>query len=187
MQIAKLRFFISLVVSQKIDRTEDNANITALPNLETKLVAANSLIPIERPRIDDLFRNKPSNWDEEVDGKWEGRKAGSYKWFEIQDNIAYWQEFETSKIVYPDIYEHQSFAWDCSGAYGANTCYFMPTDQRWLTGFLNSSLVEWVYGHPWRSDRHAGAGRERLPGDTRVQAGQQRERHQPGASSTLIG
>ncbi|MFC3182432.1 Eco57I restriction-modification methylase domain-containing protein [Cypionkella sinensis] len=57
-QIAKLRFFISLVVSQKIDRTEDNANITALPNLETKLVAANSLIPIERPRIDDLFRNK---------------------------------------------------------------------------------------------------------------------------------
>ncbi len=57
-QIAKLRFFISLVVSQKIDRTEDNANVTALPNLETKLVAANSLIPIERPRIDDLFRNK---------------------------------------------------------------------------------------------------------------------------------
>ncbi|TKA97112.1 hypothetical protein FAZ78_07865 [Cereibacter changlensis] len=57
-QIAKLRFFISLVVSQKIDRTQYNANITALPNLETKLVAANSLIPIERPRIDDLFRNK---------------------------------------------------------------------------------------------------------------------------------
>jgi hypothetical protein len=47
-QIAKLRFFISLVVSQKIDRSEPNANITALPNLETKLVAANSLIPIER-------------------------------------------------------------------------------------------------------------------------------------------
>jgi len=56
-QIAKLRFFISLVVSQKIDRTQDNANITALPNLETKLVAANSLIPIERAKQDDLFRN----------------------------------------------------------------------------------------------------------------------------------
>ena len=35
-------------MSQKIDRDEDNVNITALPNLETKLVAANSLIPIER-------------------------------------------------------------------------------------------------------------------------------------------
>ena len=57
MQIAKLRFFISLVVSQKIDREKENANITALPNLETKLVAANSLIPIERPPTNDLFRN----------------------------------------------------------------------------------------------------------------------------------
>ena len=56
-QIAKLRFFISLVVSQKIDREQDNANITALPNLETKLVAANSLIPIEREDTQDLFRN----------------------------------------------------------------------------------------------------------------------------------
>jgi len=56
-QIAKLRFFISLVVSQKIDRTQDNANITALPNLETKLVAANSLIAIARPVTADLFRN----------------------------------------------------------------------------------------------------------------------------------
>ena len=55
-QIAKLRFFISLIVSQKIDRTQDNANITALPNLETKLVAANSLIPIVRGKA-DLFRN----------------------------------------------------------------------------------------------------------------------------------
>jgi adenine-specific DNA-methyltransferase len=56
-QIAKLRFFISLVVSQKIDRAKDNLNITALPNLETKLVAADSLIPIERPAQADLFRS----------------------------------------------------------------------------------------------------------------------------------
>ena len=89
---------------------------------------------------------KPADWDDAKRGKWEGRKAGSYKWFEIQDNIAYWQEFEQPKIVYPDIYEHQSFAWDRSGAYGANTCYFIPTGQRWLTGFLNTSLVEWLYG-----------------------------------------
>jgi adenine-specific DNA-methyltransferase len=57
-QIAKLRFFISLIVSQKIDPATANSNITALPNLETKLVAANSLIPIERPEQADLFRNK---------------------------------------------------------------------------------------------------------------------------------
>jgi adenine-specific DNA-methyltransferase len=50
-QIAKLRFFISLVVSQKVNPHDEanNFNITPLPNLETKLAAANSLIPIEHP------------------------------------------------------------------------------------------------------------------------------------------
>lgn len=57
-QIAKLRFFISLVVSQKIDREQYNANITALPNLETKLVAANSLIPIEHKAQGNLFSDR---------------------------------------------------------------------------------------------------------------------------------
>lgn len=57
-QIAKLRFFISLVVSQKIDETADNLNITPLPNLETRLVAANALRPIERANQHELFRNE---------------------------------------------------------------------------------------------------------------------------------
>ena len=48
-QIAKLRFFIALIVSQKVDDTKENRNITALPNLETKIVAADSLTPIDRP------------------------------------------------------------------------------------------------------------------------------------------
>ncbi|MFZ3016855.1 MAG: Eco57I restriction-modification methylase domain-containing protein [Gallionella sp.] len=45
-QIAKLRFFIALVVSQEVDKAKDNWGITALPNLETKIVAADSLTPI---------------------------------------------------------------------------------------------------------------------------------------------
>lgn len=48
-QIAKLRFFIALIVSQKVDDARENRNITALPNLETKIVAADSLTPIDRP------------------------------------------------------------------------------------------------------------------------------------------
>jgi adenine-specific DNA-methyltransferase len=46
-QISKLRFFISLVVDQKIDVNKDNFGIRPLPNLETKFVAANTLIGIE--------------------------------------------------------------------------------------------------------------------------------------------
>lgn len=47
-QISKLRFFISLVVDQKptADATH-NFGIRPLPNLESKFVAANTLIPVE--------------------------------------------------------------------------------------------------------------------------------------------
>jgi hypothetical protein len=48
-QIAKLRFFISLVVDQRVNPTSDNLGIRALPNLETKFVAANTLIGLDRP------------------------------------------------------------------------------------------------------------------------------------------
>ncbi len=55
-QIAKLRFFISLVVDQKIDPKKPNLGIRPLPNLETKFVAANTLIGIDRPQ-QMMFRN----------------------------------------------------------------------------------------------------------------------------------
>jgi adenine-specific DNA-methyltransferase len=48
-QISKLRFFISLVVEQNVDENNDNNfGIRPLPNLETKFVAANTLIGIEK-------------------------------------------------------------------------------------------------------------------------------------------
>ncbi|MEI7590416.1 MAG: hypothetical protein WCJ49_03790, partial [Deltaproteobacteria bacterium] len=49
-QISKLRFFISLIVDQKADKARDNFGIRPLPNLETKFVAANTLIGIEKPK-----------------------------------------------------------------------------------------------------------------------------------------
>ncbi len=48
-QIAKLRFFISLVAEQKVDDSKPNRNILSMPNLETKFVAANTLIALEKP------------------------------------------------------------------------------------------------------------------------------------------
>ena len=48
-QIAKLRFFISLIVEQKIDDTRENRGVRPLPNLETKFVAGNTLIDVEKP------------------------------------------------------------------------------------------------------------------------------------------
>jgi hypothetical protein len=48
-QISKLRFFISLVVEQKVNPIKGNFGIRPLPNLETKFVAANTLIGIDKP------------------------------------------------------------------------------------------------------------------------------------------
>ena len=48
-QIAKLRFFISLIVEQRIDDTRENRGVRPLPNLETKFVAANTLLSVEKP------------------------------------------------------------------------------------------------------------------------------------------
>lgn len=52
-QISKLRFFISLVIEQKVNPEKINFGIRPLPNLETKFVAANTLIGIEKPKIGD--------------------------------------------------------------------------------------------------------------------------------------
>ena len=47
-QISKLRFFISLIVDQKpTNDAAHNFGIRPLPNLESKFVAANTLIPVE--------------------------------------------------------------------------------------------------------------------------------------------
>ena len=46
-QIAKLRFFISLAIEQEPDKDAGNFGIKPLPNLETRFVAANTLISIE--------------------------------------------------------------------------------------------------------------------------------------------
>lgn len=54
-QISKLRFFISLIVDQKANARKDNFGVRPLPNLETKFVAANTLIGIEKPKAQLAF------------------------------------------------------------------------------------------------------------------------------------
>jgi hypothetical protein len=56
-QIAKMRFFISLIVDQKIDEAQPNRGVRPLPNLETKFVAANTLIGVNKPG-QQLLRNR---------------------------------------------------------------------------------------------------------------------------------
>jgi len=58
-QISKLRFFISLIVDQKSNMGKENFGIRPLPNLETKIVAANTLKGLDVPKpgdyVGDIF------------------------------------------------------------------------------------------------------------------------------------
>jgi adenine-specific DNA-methyltransferase len=84
---------------------------------------------------------------EELAGRNKDETGIRYEWYALQRWASdYWQGFETPKIVYPDIYEHQTFAWDDERHFLGNTCYFIPTGQKWFLALLNSPLVEWFYG-----------------------------------------
>jgi len=69
-----------------------------------------------------------------------GRKPGKYKWFEIQDDVAYHEIFDSPKIIFPDIAKGPRFCLDTEGHYLANTAYCLGTDDRFLLGILNSRL-----------------------------------------------
>lgn len=55
-QISKLRFFISLIIDQNKQASKENFGVRSLPNLETKFVAANTLIGLDKPQ-QTLLRN----------------------------------------------------------------------------------------------------------------------------------
>ena len=88
---------------------------------------------------------KPRTWDEKKNGAWKGRKAGPYKWYEIQDTVAYWEYFESPKIIVPEITNSNNFAYDGNGFYCVNKMSILPTE-RWpfLLGILNSNTILWV-------------------------------------------
>lgn len=47
-QITLLRFFLTLLIDQRVDHEAENRGLSLLPNLGTKFVAANSLISLEK-------------------------------------------------------------------------------------------------------------------------------------------
>lgn len=65
-QISKLRFFISLIVDQKVNDSKPNRNILSMPNLETKFVAANTLIALDKPQQMTLMAGDVERLEKEL-------------------------------------------------------------------------------------------------------------------------
>lgn len=83
--------------------------------------------------------------------KIKARKKTNNKWFETQDSISYWEDFDKPKIVYMEIqtdnpnegYPFPCFSYDDSGSVVLNTAYIMcsnSVDIRYVLGVLNSSV-----------------------------------------------
>jgi cell division protein FtsB len=85
---------------------------------------------------------KPKDWN---GAEWKGRKPGSYQWFEIQDAVDYYKEFERKKIIIPDIALRLQGMYDEEGFYCVNTAYIIPVDDKYLLGILNSNLIQFIY------------------------------------------
>jgi len=68
---------------------------------------------------------------------------GEY-WWELRP-CSYYNEFEKPKIVYPSVAQRGRFALDTQGTYVDKTCYFIPSDDKYLLGLLNSTLLFFYY------------------------------------------
>jgi type I restriction-modification system DNA methylase subunit len=61
-------------------------------------------------------------------------------WWELRA-CAYYAALDRSKIIFPDIAKESRFTFDPDGKYLGNTAYFIPTEDLYLLGVLNSSSV----------------------------------------------
>ena len=70
------------------------------------------------------------------------RKKTTNKWFETQDTIGYWKDFQQSKIIWKRIGSVLRFAYDDTGMLCLDsTCFAVGSDMKYLTGVLNSIIL----------------------------------------------
>ena len=81
--------------------------------------------------------------------KIKARKKTNNKWFETQDSISYWDDFNKPKLFYADISQQLCFAYCEKTMFCNNTTYFISCRDevtlRYLQMYLNSSIIDWYY------------------------------------------
>ena len=108
--------------------TRRGLNIKEYPAIEKHLL-----------QFKERLMPKPKDWK---NGEWKGRKPGPYKWYEIQDTIDYYLEFEKPKIFWPEIANGARFTLDLDSSYANNKTFMIPNGSLYLLGLLNSSLLK---------------------------------------------
>ena len=74
------------------------------------------------------------------------RKRTNNKWFEVQDSISYWDDFNKPKIMYPNMTKYLPFVYDEDGFITNQKCFIITGSHiAYLTAFLNSSLFKFCF------------------------------------------
>lgn len=111
--------------------TRRGVNIDLYPTVKKYLLERRAILE-PRPR--------------EHEGEWLGRKPGTYRWFEIQDNTAYFEEFHKPKIIWGELSNEPKFAYDEDGYYAEATLFIMTGEHlKYLLAVMNSHLGKWYF------------------------------------------
>ena len=89
------------------------------------------------------MKPKPPDWPQNKD--WAGRKPGTYQWFELQDAVDYYAEFEAEKIILPAIVNVATAVLDTEKIYGNDNTSIIATGDRFLLALLNHPLMTYLY------------------------------------------
>ena len=136
-QIAKLRFFISLIVDQRVNDDDDNRGIRPLPNLETKFVAANTLLSIADESGGNLTLKSP-----EIEQKEEELKDVRRSHFSARTQKTKQKYRDKDKALRQEISE-LLMGLALPGETATKMSQWDPYDQNTFANFFNS---EWMFG-----------------------------------------
>ena len=84
----------------------------------------------------------------EQSGERGSRKKTNNKWFEVQDTIAYWKEFEKEKIIYPNMTKYCPFVVEDANFLTNQKCFILTSEKeslRYLAAILNSWVFDFAY------------------------------------------
>ena len=77
--------------------------------------------------------------------KVKARKKTNNKWFETQDSISYWEDFNKPKIIWKRIGSILRFSYDDKGCVGLDsTCFATGADIEYLCCILNSKMGHYL-------------------------------------------
>ena len=97
-----------------------------------------SPVGIEIKKYPAIFEHL-KQWKTELNNRWD---KGDH-WWELRP-CDYYDLFDKPKILFPDIAKESRFTFSDKPLYVTNTVYFIPTDDLYLLGVLNSASV-WMY------------------------------------------